>query len=424
MALMGLALLLSACKTFSTDAGMDAVAALAGSELKKDVSAIRSGEQADAVRAALAGILRRPLSADAAVQVALLNNRGLQAAYNELGWAEAAMVGASLPPNPGFSIERLSGPVEIEIEKRIVANILALATLPARAEIARDRFSQAQLRAAEATLRVAAETRRSYYRAVAHREVAAFLEQAKEAAETAARLAQRLGETGAMNKLDQAREHVFYAEIATQLARAHQAAASERERLARLMGLWGRDLDFRLPNAMAALPRRPQSLADVEVDAIRRRLDLQAARLEVDALAKTLGYTQATRFVNLLEATGIARNTKEKATGERVRDRGFEIEFQIPIFDLGEVRVRQAAETYMQAVNRLTERAVNVRSEARDAYRVYRSPAAAADHLGGDVVAIQRDADRRVFAARRGAPAYRRAHRGDGGAARLLARHR
>jgi outer membrane protein TolC len=45
----------------------------------------------------------------------------------------------------------------------------------------------------------------------------------------------------------------------------------------------------------------------------------------------------------------------------------------VPIFDFGEVRVRQAGETYMQAVNRLSEKAVNVRSEARDAYRIYRS---------------------------------------------------
>ena len=55
------------------------------------------------------------------------------------------------------------------------------------------------------------------------------------------------------------------------------------------------------------------------------------------------------------------------------RERGFDIQFQIPIFDGGEVRVRQATETYNLAFNRLTEKAVNVRSEARDAYRVYRS---------------------------------------------------
>ena len=138
---------------------------IADQELHKDVVAIRTQDDAASAHARVQQLLKRPLTADAAVQIALLNNRGLQAAYNELGMAEATMVGASLPPNPTFSVSRLSGPLEIELEKRIVANILALATLPARAEVAADRFRQTQLPAAEEPLRVAAETRRAYYRA-------------------------------------------------------------------------------------------------------------------------------------------------------------------------------------------------------------------------------------------------------------------
>jgi hypothetical protein len=68
--------------------------------------------------------------------------------------------------------------VEYDIEAAIAAGILALATLPARAEIAADRFRKAQLRAAEETLRAAAEARRNYYRAVAAKELAGFLTQA------------------------------------------------------------------------------------------------------------------------------------------------------------------------------------------------------------------------------------------------------
>jgi outer membrane protein TolC len=165
--------------------------------------------------------------------------------------------------------------------------LAALATLPARAEIAAGRFFQAQLAAAEQTLRLAADTRRAFYRAVAAREQVAALEQAKAAAETAAQLAKRLGETGALNKLDQAREHAFYAEVRAQLATARQRAGSERERLVRLMGLWGGDLAFTLPGALPPLPRRAHALPAVEVDAVRRRVDLQIARLELAALAKS-----------------------------------------------------------------------------------------------------------------------------------------
>ncbi len=383
-------LLLSACQTFSPDGGMAPVAAFTRQELGKDIVAVRSDEDARAARTAVEHLLKRPLTADAAVQIALLNNRGLQAAYNELRLSEAAMVGESLPPNPSFSLTRISGSAEIEVERQVVASILALATLPLRAEIAADRFRQAQLRAAEATLRIAAETRRAYYAAVAARQLAAFFAQAQSAAETATQLAKRLGETGAMNKLDQAREQVFYADITAELATVRQRASSERERLTRLMGLWGDDLEFKLPNALPALPRRPRSLLTIEAEAVRRRVDLQIARVGLEALAKSYGLTSATRFINVLEAGYADKITKDKTTGEKVRDRGFIVELQVPLFDFGEVRVRQAEQIYLLAVNQLAEKAINVRSEARDAYRVYRSTYDVAAHYEREVLPLRK----------------------------------
>src|SRR4051812_33352730 len=90
--MLGGALLLAACKTFSPDGGMAPVATFANEELGKDVVAIRNEADAAAARTAVERLLQRPLSADAAVQIALLNNRRLQAAYNELGIAEADLV--------------------------------------------------------------------------------------------------------------------------------------------------------------------------------------------------------------------------------------------------------------------------------------------------------------------------------------------
>jgi len=382
--------LLAGCAAFSPDSGMDAVQAIVGPALNKDVAALRTPEEVDAARSVVARLLARPLTADAAVQIALLNNRGLQAAYDELRLAEARRVGESLPPNPAISVSRIASRREIEIEGQVVASVLALATLPARSEIAAVRFRQAQLRAAEETLRVAAETRRLYYRAVAARELAGFLEQAQSAADTAVELAVRLGETGAMNKLDQAREQVFYAELTAQLATARQRAASEREALIRAMGLWGGDLAFRLPAALPPLPPRAQTLAAVEVEAVRRRVDLQIARMELDALARSYGLTEATRFVNLLEGGYAGKTTKDRERGETIRERGFDLELQVPIFDFGEVRVRQAEATYMQAVNRLTERAVKVRSQARAAYRLYRSTYDIAGHYRREVLPLRK----------------------------------
>jgi outer membrane protein TolC len=381
---------LAACQTFSQDGGMSVTADIAGKILNKGVVAIRSEEDAAAARAEVERLLKRPLTVDSAVQIALLNNRGLQAAYNELGIAEAVRVQQSLPPNPHFSVTRMTGSVETEIERQIVANILALATLPVRSEIAAERFHQAQLAAALATLRVAAEARRAIYRAVAAQETVGLFTQANEAAETMAQLAKRLGETGAMNKLDQAREQAFHSDIVIRLASAQQRASRERERLVRVLGLWGNNLKFALPKSLPPLPKRALALPAAEQEAVRRRVDLQIARIELDTLAKAYGLTNATRFINVLEAGYADKLTKEKATGESIRDRGFTVSFEVPMFDFGETRVREAEQTYMQAVNRLAQKAVNVRSEAREAYRNYRTSYDIATHYQREVLPLRK----------------------------------
>ncbi|WP_314959201.1 TolC family protein [Bradyrhizobium cosmicum] len=380
---------LAGCAAFSPDSGMSAVSDLTSQTIHKDVAFVRSPEGAEAANGTVRRLLSRTLNMDAAVQIALLNNRGLQAAYNELALAETDLVEQSLPPPPVFSISRISGNGASEIERQMVGDILALATLPFRSDIARERFRQAQLRAALATLRLAADVRRAHVRAVAANEMVALLTDAKATAESTAQLAVKLGETGSLNKLDQAREQVFYAETTADLAAARQMATSGRERLARLMGLWDDGLDFRLPNQLPPLPRRPQALPSIEADAVAHRIDLQIARLELTALAKSLNLTEATRFVTLLDLAGISRRTQDPE-GAPFRERGFDVQFQIPIFDGGEVRVRQAAETYNLAFNRLTERAVNVRSEARDAYRAYRSTYDIASHYQREIVPLRK----------------------------------
>jgi len=193
-----------------------------------------------------------------------------------------------------------------------------------------------------------------------------------------------------MNKLDQAREQVFYADLTAQLATARQRASTEREALTRVMGLWGSNLNFKLPNALPGLPRRVEMLAGIEVEAVRRRLDLQIGRIELDALAKSYGLTAATRFINILDGGYADKLEKDKEADRTSRMRGFAVDLQIPIFDFGEVRVRQAEAVYMQSVNRLLELAVNARSQARDAYRTYRSAYEIAGHYNREVLPLRK----------------------------------
>ena len=377
--LAGVAVLLGGCASFSADGGVGTVQAIAYTELNKDVVKITDDGVAGSAKARVDQLLKKSLTADSAVQIALLNNRGLQAALNELGIAEAQMVIASLPPTPRFAISSRTGTLSLEIERQIVGSIFALATLPARADAARDRFQSAQLRAAEAVLKLAADTRRQYFRAVAANAQAAFYLEAKASTEAATQLFKRLGESGGINKLDQAREFAFDAELGAQLAQDRLHQRQERERLVRLLGIWGDDLKFRLPGSLPPLPRLP-SIKAVEAEALRKRIDIQIARGDLNLLAKTLGLTQATRFVNDIDLLG-RRTYDRKLTvlpdgdveREATRTRTVELEIEIPIYDFGQSKVALAEQTYMQAANRLAEKAVNVRSEAREAYVGYRA---------------------------------------------------
>ncbi|MDE2361089.1 MAG: TolC family protein [Hyphomicrobiales bacterium] len=372
-------LALAGCANFSPDAGMGAVANRVRADERRDVVMVATDEEDENAAGRARALLRRGLNVERAVQVAFLRNKGLQAAYNDLGLSEAQFVAASLPPNPTVSLLSLRGAMSYDIERRLVADLLALATLPARRDIAETSWRKAQLEAIASTLRLAADVRRQYWKAAGARAQTKYLLQARANAETTAELAHKLGETGALNKLDQGREFAFYAELAAQVAKARTQEKIEKERLTRLMGLWGQDIDYALPQSLPGLPPAPRAFAALETQALDRRVDVAMARADLEKTAKELGLTQATRFVNAFELGAAETWTKSVSTDssgtqstDRAHVRGVEASFQIPIFDLGQARTREAEETYMRAANRLAEKGVNARSEVREAYTAYR----------------------------------------------------
>ena len=383
------AALLSACQSLSPDGGMSTVAMVAGGGLNKDVVRISSAEDASLAQSRVSRLLHSPLSADAAVQIALLNNAGLQAAYNRLGVAEAVAVQSSRPPLPIFSFDDVSTSIELDIERKVVASVLSLATWPTRSKIAGVRIEQAELRAAEDTLRLAADTRRAYIRAVAAREIFAALTAAKASADLSAMLTGKLTETGAVNMLNHARAQVFATELDAQVTAARQQAEATREQLTRLMGLWGSELANVLPSALPLLRGKSPSLASVQQEAMDRRVDLAVGRLEVDALARSYGLTRSTRFINVLDASAISKTQKD--TGVPAADGGgFDIEFEVPIYDFGKAKTREAEQRYLEALNTLAAIAVNARSEAREAYGAYASTRAIALKYEREVLPLRK----------------------------------
>jgi len=330
--------------------------------------------------------LQGPLSVDDAVQVALLNNRGLQSTYEELGIAEADLVQAGRLTNPHFAYlntrNNAHGP---KLEWALTFPIIDLLTMPLRRRIETERFEQAKLEVSARVLDVAFETRRAYYQTIAAAELVRYLEQVKTSAEAGADLARRMARAGNFPKLTRMREQAFYAEAVAQLAQAKRVAVSERERLTRLMGLFGEDVVFRLPERLPDLPGSPPEWTDIEAKAVTQRLDIQAAKRQSESVASMFGLTRATRFINALELgpAGVRE-------GDEPWRRGIEFSLQIPIFDWGDARVAKARAQYMQTVYRLAEVATNARSEVRDTYSGAMTAYETARHYREEIVPLRK----------------------------------
>jgi len=380
----GSAVLLAGCASFSADGGFSAVEQATRERIGKDVRWVRSESDQAAIDRRVSELLAKPLSMDDAVQLALLNNRGLQASFHELGISEADLVQAGRLPNPGFSFGRTTKGDEIELERGLHLNLARLLALPLMRQVESRRFAQAQGMAALGVLSLAAETRKAWVQAVAAQESARYSAQVMQAAEASAELARRMAQVGNFNKLQQAREQSFYADAALNLAKAQQAQLSARERLTRLLGLWGSQAAYRLPERLPDLPASPKDLPDIERLALTQRLDVQGARLLTEQTARHLGLTRTTRLVNVLEL-GLVRNS----SNEEPTQKGWEIGFEIPLFDWGGARVAKAEAIYMQAVHRAAETAINARSEVREAYGAYRSAWDIAKHHRDEIVPLR-----------------------------------
>jgi len=385
IAIAAVALTLGGCASFSRDGGLDAVSSMTSERTGQDIRLQRLASADASTQAELAELLKQPLSAEGAVRVALLNNQGLRASLLELGVAEADLVQAGRMANPSLRFGRMSGGGGTEIERGVMFDLVGLLAIPLRRDIESRRFEGAKLMAATSAVRLAADARKAWVKAVAAAQSAKYAEQVREAAQASAELAARMAKVGNLSALDQAREHAFSAEATAQLARARHEALAAREQLTRLMGVWGASTAFQLPDRLPDLPGAPREAADIESLAMRQRLDVQLARLNAQATARALGLSKATRFVNVLDA-GYANTSKSGAA----RENGYEIELALPLFDWGGARAAKAETLYMQAVYRTADTAITARSQVREAYSAYRTSYDLARHYRDEILPLRK----------------------------------
>jgi outer membrane protein TolC len=384
------ALTLAGCASLSSDGGSaDVQALVAGNPLMAGSAAQRTPDEAS--QKSVDALLAKPLDAEAAVRIALVNGPRVQDAFATLQLSDAERVQASSLPNPVLSFSRLAQGREREFERMLSFNVLGLVTLPWQARWAGQRHEAAKLQAAQSVLQLAADTRRAWVRAVAAQQSVVYLRDAKEAAEAGAELAHRMAQVGNWSALQRTREQLLLADAAAQLARAEQAAVATREQLNRLLGLSGTRTSYTLPDRLPPLPQAAPELGDVQALALRDRLDVRSAQAQNTAVADSLGLTHATSVINAMEL-GVVRNTTFENDADRSKKtkRGFELDLPLPLFDWGQARNGRAEAQYMQSAARVRDVGVLAASEAREAWQGWNTAYALARRYRDEVLPLRK----------------------------------
>jgi cobalt-zinc-cadmium efflux system outer membrane protein len=354
---------LFSCVSVPEDAGFADVEDIVDDRVGYRLHWDRGSEPDQEVAGSIDRLLAEDLTRDAAVQIALLNNPGLQAIYEELGVTQADVVEAGLLENPTlFGQARFpdGGDGSANLEFEIAQNFLSLLMLPARKKLAAIEFERKKLQVADAVILMAANVSKAYYTALGAITARDLQKKKAIAAENAFGLAMRMKAAGNISDLELAKHQARYEQTRIELAANQEAVLQSREHLNRLMGLWGDRTDWKISAGLPDIPAREAGLENLETKAIENRLDLAAARKGAEAMAQALEITVDWRWVGRVEV-GIST--------ERETDRtwltGPNLSIELPIFNQQQADIARMEARLRQSYRRLSAQAVQIRSEVR-----------------------------------------------------------
>lgn len=390
LSVLASALVLAGCASLSVDQNTQETARYAQRELQTELRWLNSEEARQAAQQEVTTLLDRPLSQGDAARLALAYSPAFQALLAENAAASARSTQTARLPNPVFAFEKLvrteDGTRELEIGRVLSFSLLDLLYLPSRIGIDTQAQARLRLQAAGDTVQAVTEARQAWVRAVAAQQSVAYFEQVMQAASAGAELARRMQAAGNWSRLQRAQEQAFYAESAAQLTRARQSALEAREGLVRALGLdAAQAARLRLPERLPDLPTALRDEQAVLQQTVDTRLDVGAARFELERLGRSQGLTRVHSVLGELEV-GVANNSE---TGKPMQ-RGYELSFPIPLFDFGSAARAGAEADYLAAVHRLRQTAIEASSLVRQQYAAYATAHALARHYREEIVPLRK----------------------------------
>jgi cobalt-zinc-cadmium efflux system outer membrane protein len=264
-------------------------------------------------------LIRKPLTVDTAVQIALLNNRSLQAAFEQIGLSAAEVLEAATIPNPKIDMSVRfpdKPPSGTYVDYSAALDFLSILMIPPKKRVAKDQLEATVLRVADETLELVSKLKSTFYSLQASQQLLHQLKLIVDTSAASLDLAQRQHEAGNITDLALAQHEVPSSEV----------PMSGLERLA-----------------------------------ISQRLDLQAAYLQVTSQAKNLGLTKDFRLMGALDF-GIE---SERETDSQTRT-GPTFAIELPIFNQGQARIARGEAALRQAQDKFEALAIDVRSQIRE----------------------------------------------------------
>ncbi len=361
-------------------------------------SVYRPGDEA-VVKEKVDELMTGGLTVSEAVEVCLLNNPRLQAAFFEVGMARADVVQSGLLSNPslGVLVRFPSGGGLANVEAGLAQNIAELWQIPARKRAAKRELERTILELARLASTLALTGKGAYYRAVAAEERHKLATENLSLAHDLLELAETRQQAGAGTELDVnlSRAVVVEAELAVESTRLE--AAEARRELATLLGISGSASDIAL---VTPLPEVPSELPEAErlIDVARQaRLDIRAARQAVSSAGARLEEEYRRVFPTIELGFGLERGERQ-SEGRRdilantarssivsggltapeiqprsARDKdtdfiiGPSVSLELPIFDQNQAQIARAKYAYEQAAKTLDALGREVTQEVRGA---------------------------------------------------------
>ena len=356
---------LGGCTTVPREGGFGDVEKLVADRTAMRIHWNQGSADDQSVEKMILASLQEKMTVDQAVQIALLNNRSLQATYEELGIAQADLVQAGLLKNPVFDgLFRFPdrAPRGPNVELAVTQDFIDILFIPARKKLAASQFEVAKLRVAEAVVNLAANVRSTFYRLQGAQQMLEMRRTIVQVTEASADATRRLHEAGNTNDLSLSNEQVLYAQSKLDLAEAEAEVMENRERLNTLLGVWGLSTQWTIGDRLPELPQTDPSPQGMESLAMRQRLDLAAARGQIKVTGRALGLSRQFWF---LPELSIGIDTEREPAGGHVT--GPSVSAAIPIFDQGQATLAAGNARLRQAQQQYQGLAIEIRSQIRAA---------------------------------------------------------